>query len=69
MMGVEAYLLAPALKLIVAQRLVRKVCPHCMSWREVNEQEDMFLTQSLTKIHDIRPDLQIKYEKKVPVVV
>lgn len=69
MMGVEAYLLAPALKVVMAQRLVRKVCPHCVSWREVTDQEDAFLQKSLAKIHDIRPDLTINYEKKVPTVV
>ena len=30
-MGAEPYLLASSLRLIVAQRLVRKSCPHCMS--------------------------------------
>ncbi|MFQ1017175.1 ATPase, T2SS/T4P/T4SS family [Gilliamella sp. BG7] len=28
-MGIENYLLASSLKLIIAQRLVRKLCPHC----------------------------------------
>jgi general secretion pathway protein E len=28
-LGVESYLLAPALKIIIAQRLVRKICPDC----------------------------------------
>ncbi len=28
-MGIEPYLIASALTLVVAQRLVRKVCPHC----------------------------------------
>ena len=28
-LGVEGYLLAPALKIIIAQRLVRKICPDC----------------------------------------
>jgi general secretion pathway protein E len=28
-LGVENYLLAPALKIIIAQRLVRKICPDC----------------------------------------
>lgn len=69
MMGVEAYLLAPALKMIIAQRLIRKVCPHCVSWRDVSDQEDSFLQKSLEKMNDIRPDLTITYEKKVPTVV
>ncbi|MDF7667849.1 ATPase, T2SS/T4P/T4SS family [Orbaceae bacterium ESL0727] len=28
-MGIEHYLLASSLKLVIAQRLVRKLCPHC----------------------------------------
>lgn len=28
-MGIENYLLASSLKLVIAQRLVRKLCPHC----------------------------------------
>nr|MBR6100619.1 Flp pilus assembly complex ATPase component TadA [bacterium] len=28
-MGIEPYLLTPALQLIIGQRLVRKICPHC----------------------------------------
>jgi protein transport protein HofB len=33
-MGVPGYLLASALKLVVAQRLVRKLCPHCRQTAE-----------------------------------
>ena len=28
-LGVEPYLLGPALQMVMAQRLVRKICPHC----------------------------------------
>jgi type IV pilus assembly protein PilB len=28
-MGIEPYLLTPALQLIIGQRLVRRICPHC----------------------------------------
>lgn len=30
-MGTKPYLLAPALNLMMAQRLVRKICPHCVT--------------------------------------
>lgn len=30
-MGTKPYLLAPALNLMMAQRLVRKICPHCIT--------------------------------------
>lgn len=65
MMGIESYLLAPALQLIIAQRLVRKCCPHCISKRAANEQEDRYIRESLTKIHDVRPDLSPHYESTV----
>lgn len=65
MMGVEAYLLAPALQAIVAQRLVRKICPHCASTRPVTDQEDAFILKMLETINDIRPDLTIDYNQQI----
>jgi len=37
-MGVEPYLLASTLNLVIAQRLVRKICPYCKEPIELNEQ-------------------------------
>ena len=34
-MGVEPFLIAAALKLVLAQRLVRKICPNCRSVEEI----------------------------------
>ena len=42
-MGVETYLVANSLVGLVAQRLVRKVCPHCASKMKTTEQEQAFL--------------------------
>ena len=39
-MEVKPYLLAPALQLIVGQRLVRKICPHCGSKRPASYGEE-----------------------------
>ena len=38
-MGVEPYMLASSLVGIIAQRLVRKVCPFCGAWGEMTDQE------------------------------
>lgn len=38
-MGVDRYLIAPALRVVVAQRLVRRVCPHCAEWVPPTELE------------------------------
>ena len=48
-MGVEPYLLAAALRLIVAQRLVRKLCPHC---KKASKQVDHPLFQEKWQIHE-----------------
>ncbi|MGL5968977.1 MAG: GspE/PulE family protein [Kluyvera sp.] len=42
-MGVEPWLLASSLSALVAQRLVRKLCPHCREARPVNQQERRWL--------------------------
>ena len=46
-MGVETYLVANSLVGLVAQRLVRKVCPHCARQMETTEQERLFLGEDV----------------------
>ena len=36
-MGVEPFLIASSVEAVLAQRLVRLVCPHCMQWRSPEE--------------------------------
>lgn len=43
-MGVEPYLLASTLKGVVAQRLVRRLCPHCKKIFPANEYEKKILS-------------------------
>ena len=43
-MGIEPFLLAYAVNLIVAQRLLRKVCEHC---RELEQNPDVVLLHEL----------------------
>lgn len=38
-LGVEAYLLPPALNVVIGQRLVRRLCPHCRQVHNLNETE------------------------------
>jgi general secretion pathway protein E/type IV pilus assembly protein PilB len=42
-MGIEPYLIAPALRGAAAQRLLRKVCPHCVAERAPSPEESRFL--------------------------
>lgn len=46
-MGVETYLVANSLVGLVAQRLVRKVCPHCARQMETTEQERLFFGEDV----------------------
>ncbi|MCX6807976.1 MAG: GspE/PulE family protein [Patescibacteria group bacterium] len=49
-MNIEPYLIAPSISTIVAQRLVRKVCPDCGSTRKVTDDEKNTLL-SMQKAH------------------
>lgn len=49
-MGVETYLVANSLVGIVAQRLLRKVCPHCAREVDTTEQERLFLGEDVKRI-------------------
>lgn len=42
-MGIEPFLLASAVRGVVAQRLIRKICPHCCKQYEVEDWEKNFL--------------------------
>lgn len=52
-MGVEPYLLAPAIQLILGQRLVRRVCPHCSWKRPATYAEQTEIEQALQRMSDI----------------
>ena len=49
-MGVETYLVANSLVGLVAQRLMRKVCPKCGTEMETTEQERIFLGEDVKKV-------------------
>ena len=51
---VEAYLIASVLNGIVAQRLVRKVCPYCAYEREMTEKEKIILNLPLEDEYKIK---------------
>ena len=46
-MDVKPYLLAPALQMILAQRLVRKLCPHCKTKRKATYAENEQISKTL----------------------
>lgn len=50
-MGVDAYLVASSLKAVIAQRLVRRVCPHCSEASKPDAQE-LGLIKRMTRQSD-----------------
>lgn len=51
-LGIEPYLAASSLVAVLAQRLVRRICPHCKTWAPAAEQAEELLPR--------RPDLHDK---------
>ena len=51
-MGVKSYILAPALELIVAQRLVRKLCPDCMQTKPMTDMDRGYVEHVLKSIQE-----------------
>ena len=49
-MGAEPYLAASSLSGILAQRLVRKICPDCKTEREPDEEERKLLGPGIRRI-------------------
>lgn len=62
-------MLAPALELICAQRLVRKVDPATMTRREASYAEAQEIKEVLRKIKEIDPKLDVSFDGTVPVAV
>lgn len=68
-MDVERYLLAPALNLLAAQRLARKVCTFCSKTRSLTEDEKNILKGVIERIQSAYPDFEKKVPEALPEVV
>lgn len=53
-MGVAPYMIASSLVGIIAQRLVRKVCPSCGEWGPMTEEEEVIVGKKLPKVMHAR---------------
>lgn len=63
-MWVKPYILAPALNIIVAQRLVRKVCD-CATHREATYAEKAEIEASVKKINEANPSMNLEFDGKI----
>ncbi len=69
-MGVKAYMLAPALQLVVSQRLVRRVCPHCVGKKVLSYAEKQWVQDIVQRRQDIDPHFQVdvSFDQEVELV-
>ncbi len=68
-MDVKPYMLAPALNLIVAQRLVRKICSKCGTTKEADFWEKAEIQEAIKKMLDVDPHLDLKFTGTIPHAV
>jgi type II secretory ATPase GspE/PulE/Tfp pilus assembly ATPase PilB-like protein len=52
-MDVRPYLLAPALQMVLGQRLIRKVCPHCATKRQASYAEDEEIKKTIATLQHL----------------
>lgn len=64
-MGIEPYLLTPALQLVMGQRLVRKNCPHCKQWEDAHPEEDAKIRATISQIQKYKPEFWKEYQWKI----
>jgi type IV pilus assembly protein PilB len=56
-MGVEPFLIASASKMIISQRLGKRICPYCKKERELTESERKRVNEFLAPVFD-KKDLE-----------
>lgn len=64
-MEIEPYLLAPALHLLLGQRLVRKSCPHCSEWIDADPATHQELTKAIQHAQTVDPNFGENYHGKI----
>lgn len=51
-MKIESYLIAASLRCVIAQRLVKKICPHCKHERALSDDEKKILKCDITTVYE-----------------
>lgn len=68
-MWLKPYMIAPSLNLVVAQRLVRQLCPHCATKKLWNFAEKAEIEEAIKKIKDVNPSMNIDFNWYIPCAV
>lgn len=65
-MGLPRYMVASALDTIVAQRLVRVVCPKCTTKRAITKSEEAEFEKVFTNLKAVHPGMELTVPKEIP---
>ncbi len=68
-MGLPPFMVAPALNTIVAQRLVRKVCPNCVKTEAISESEKKEFKEVIENLKKINPGTDVEVPETVAKTV
>ena len=66
--GLPPYMVAPSLDTIVAQRLVRKVCPKCVTFEPITESAKKEFETVLGSLQELHHSVDAKIPEKLPKV-
>lgn len=65
--GLPAFMVAPALHTIIAQRLARRICPNCQEQKPIPKSTLEELTRTLESVKAVRPAENIVIPETLPV--
>ncbi|MCF7834594.1 GspE/PulE family protein [Candidatus Gracilibacteria bacterium] len=68
-MGVKLYMIAPSVNLIVGQRLVRRVCPHCNIKIEASYGEKEEIMESVKRINESNAGMNLEFDGRTTQAV
>ncbi|MFC1599922.1 GspE/PulE family protein [Patescibacteria group bacterium] len=68
-MGLPPFMVAPSLHTIIAQRLVRRICPDCRKMAPIPKSKLEELTKAVERINRVRPNLKLVMPKELPEIV
>ncbi len=67
-MGLPPFMVAPALNTIIAQRLVRKVCPHCVGTRPITVSEQKEFELLMANLANVNKSAVVEIPKELPKI-
>lgn len=67
-MGLPPFMIAPSLNTIIGQRLVRKVCPNCVTLEDLTTSEKQEFEMVLKNLKNINPGAAIDVPAKAPKI-